>query len=107
MKQKLTIIFLVCSLGYSTMAQKFSSPVKPSLIGFHYALVDYNSPTEIDTTSLSDVFKKGDIFKPRKQSSAITLSYWKGLNKYIDFSGKFNGIFYDYAFNNSGQQFIN
>ena len=107
MKQKLTIIFLLCSLGCSVLGQKFSSPVKPSLIGFHYALVDYNSPTEIDTTSLSDVFKKGDIFKPRKQSSAITLSYWKGLNKYIDFSGKFNGIFYDYALNNSGQQFNN
>ena len=79
MKQKLTYIFLMICLGYTTMAQKFSSPVKPSLIGFHYALVDYNSPTEIDTTSLSDVFKKGDIFKPCKQNSAFTISYWKGL----------------------------
>ena len=89
------------------MAQRFTSPVKPSLLGFHYALVDYNSPTEIDTTSLSSVFKKGDIFKPLKQSSALSISYWKGLNKFIDFSGRFNGIFYDYALHNSGESFTN
>ena len=55
---------------YMTAAQKFTSPVKPALLGFHFALADYNSPTEIDTTSLSRVFKKGDIFNPLKQSSA-------------------------------------
>ncbi len=74
---------------------------------FTIALVDYNSPTQIDTTSLKQVFKKGDIFNPTKQSSAFTISYWKGLNKYVDFSGKFNGIFYDYALNNSGQSYSN
>jgi OOP family OmpA-OmpF porin len=107
MKQKLTYIFLMICLGYTAMAQRFSSPVKPALLGFHYALADYNSPTEIDTTSLSSVFKKGDIFKPLKQSSALSISYWKGLNKFIDFSGRFNGIFYDYALHNSGESFTN
>jgi OOP family OmpA-OmpF porin len=107
MKRKLAIIFLVFCISYSASAQKFLSPVKQSLIGFHYALVDYNSPNQIDTTSLKQVFKKGDIFNPTKQSSALTISYWRGLNKYIDFSGKFNGIFYDYALNNSGQSYSN
>ncbi len=107
MKQKLTILFLILFASFTTIAQRFTSPVKPALLGFHYALVDYNSPNEIDSTSLKDVLKKGDIFKPRKQSSAFTISYWKGLNKYVDFSGKFNGIFYDYALNNSGQSYNN
>lgn len=107
MKLKLTITFLIFCLSYSAFAQKFLSPVKQSLIGFHFALVDYNSPNQIDTTSLKQVFKKGDIFNPTKQSSAFTISYWKGLNKYIDFSGKFNGIFYNYALNNSGQSYEN
>jgi len=107
MKRKLAITFLAFSMSYSLLAQNFLSPVKQSLVGFHYALVDYNSPTQIDTTSLKQVFKKGDIFNPTKQSSAFTISYWRGLNKYVDFSGKFNGIFYDYALNNSGQSYSN
>ncbi len=107
MKQKLAYIFLMVCLGFMTAAQKFTSPVKPALLGFHFALADYNSPTEIDSTSLSHVFKKGDIFKPLKQSSAISISYWKGLNKLLDFSGRFNGIFYNYALHNSGESFTN
>ncbi len=78
------------------IAQRFLSPVKPSLIGVHFALVDYNSPAQIDSTSLKDVFKKGDIFRPSKQAPAITISYWKGLTKFLDFSGKLTGILYDY-----------
>lgn len=107
MRPKILLSFFIFCVSNSVMSQKFLSPVKPSLIGFHYALVDYNSPNQIDTTSLKQVFKKGDIFNPTKQASAITISYWKGLNKYIDFSGKFNGIFYDYALNNSGQSVNN
>ena len=45
MKQKLTIAFIIFCLNYSASAQKFLSPVKQSLLGFHFALVDYNSPT--------------------------------------------------------------
>ena len=107
MTQKLTIIFAMIFLSYSVSAQNFSSPIKPALLGIHYALVDYNSPTQIDTTSLKNVLKKGDIFNPSKQASAFTVSYWKGLNKYLDFSGKFNGIFYDYALYNSGAAYNN
>ena len=101
MKQKLTIIFLMSCMSYTVMAQRFSSPLKPSLIGLHYSLVDYNSPTQIDTTSLSQVLKKGDIFNPKKQASAFTVSYWKGLTTFLDFSAKFNGIFYEYTLHNS------
>ena len=101
MKQRLTFFFLLIGMGFTTMAQKFTSPVKPALIGFHFSLVDYNSPTEIDSTSLHDVIKKGDIFKPGKQASAFTVSFWKGITRYLDFSGKFNGIFYDYTVRNN------
>ena len=107
MKQKLTIFFLMICVNFTIMAQRFTSQVKPALFGFHYGFVDYNSPNEIDSTSLSKVFKKGDIYNPVKLSSAISFSYWKGLNKLIDFSGKANGIFYDYALHNSGESFTN
>lgn len=107
MNKKITLVFVICFICVSASAQKFTSPVKPSLFGFHYSLVDYNSPNQIDSTSLKDVFDKGDIFKPRKQNSALSLSYWKGLNNFLDFSGKLNGIFYDYALNSTGEQVNN
>ena len=101
MKQKLTLMFLLFSITANVFSQKFSSEVKPALLGFHFTLVDYNSPTRIKNTSLDSTFKQGDIFKPLKQSSAFSISYWKGLTKNVDFSGRFNGIFYDYALNNN------
>ncbi len=100
MKQKLTLLFALVVLTWTgVFSQRFKSPIKPALAGFHFTLVDYHSPNRIDSTSLREVFKQGDIFKPTKQSSAFTLSYWKGLSRHFDFSGKFNGIFYDYELN--------
>lgn len=104
MKKNFTFTLLVIFFCIPAFAQKFISDTKPSLIGFHFSLVDYNSPTLIKQSSLSKVFDQGDIFKPSKQSTAITVSYWKGLNRNIDFSAKVNGIFYDYALNSRGEQ---
>ncbi|MEO8764523.1 MAG: OmpA family protein [Ginsengibacter sp.] len=101
MKQRLTCLLLIICLAATAMAQKFTSPIKPSLIGFQFSLADYNSPHEIDSTSLHHVIKRGDIFKPSKQASAFTISYWKGLSKYLDFSARFNGIFYEYTRHNN------
>lgn len=104
MNKKFTIALFAWLLSLPVIAQQFISSTKPSLIGFHFSLVDYNSPNRIDSTSLKDVFDQADIFKPSKQSSAFTISYWKGLSKNLDFSGKLNGIFYDYALNSRGEQ---
>src|SRR5258706_2578077 len=100
MKQKLTLGIMLLLLGAHSFSQKFAYEVKPSLLGFHYSLVDYNSPTLIKNTSLSSTFKQGDIFRPKKQSTAFTFSYWKGLNKNVDYSFTYNGIFYDYVAHN-------
>jgi outer membrane protein OmpA-like peptidoglycan-associated protein len=109
MKQKLTLIFLLFTSVLSVSAQKFPYSTKPALIGLHYTLVDYNSPTLIKNTSLKEVLRRGDIFNPKRQSSAFTVSFWKGLAKNIDLSAKFNGIFYDYALHNNptGPQYNN
>ena len=81
-------------------AQKDAPRLKPQLFGLHLTLVDYNSPTLIRRTSLKEVLSKGDIFNPSKQSPAISISYWRGLTKNLDFAGKLNGISYDYRFHN-------
>ncbi|MEO6330914.1 MAG: OmpA family protein [Ginsengibacter sp.] len=94
--QKLTyfILLVLCTSGL--LAQKNAQPLKPQLFGLHLTFVDYNSPTLIKKTSLKEVLSKGDIFNPSKQSPAVTFSYWTGLTKNLDFSGKLNGISYDY-----------
>lgn len=93
--QKLTFILLLFLSASGIFAQN-RTPLKPQLFGLHLTAVDYNSPTVIRRTSLKDVLSKGDIFNPWKQASGLTFSYWRGLNNYLDFAGKLNGILYDY-----------
>ncbi len=100
MKQKFILMALLILAGSGLFAQ-FLSPKKSSLIGLQVTLVDNYSPQRIDTSSLRDVFKQGDIYDLRKMAPAFTVSYWKGLTNHIDFSGKLNGIFYNYASENN------
>jgi OOP family OmpA-OmpF porin len=93
--QKLTFIIPLFLSATGLFAQN-NAPLKPQLLGLHLTVVDYNSPTVIRRTSLKKVLSKGDIFNPWKQASALTFSYWRGLNKNLDFAGKLNGILYDY-----------
>src|SRR5438105_1847578 len=97
---RLTLIILFFLSTTGIFAQKSASPIKPQLFGLHLTLVDYNSPTLIRKTSLREVLSKGDIFNPSKLSPALSISYWNGLVKNIDFSGKLNVISYDYSVHN-------
>jgi OOP family OmpA-OmpF porin len=97
---KLTFIILLLLPATKIFAQKNVFAVKPQLIGLHVSAVDYSSPTLIKRTSLKKVLSKGDIFDPFKQAPALTFSYWRGLNKVLDFAGKLNGISYTYRSHN-------
>ncbi len=107
MKRKLTAVLIIMAFGAAVNAQTIHSPVKPSSFGFQFGFVDYNSPNAIDTSSIKQVFKQGDIYKIRKMSPSVSLSYWKGLNKFLDFSGRLNGVFNEYTnkSNNKTSQF--
>ncbi|MEO6905803.1 MAG: OmpA family protein [Ginsengibacter sp.] len=96
MKQKFIILIFMISVGISATAQTPFSPVKQSAFGFNLGFVDFVSPAALDTTSLSSLFKSGEITDLKKMSPAISLSYWKGLNRYLDFSGRVGGVFYEY-----------
>ena len=98
--QKLTLVILFLLSTTRIFAQKNVSSLKPQLLGLHVTAVDYNSPTLIRKTSLREVLSKGDIFNPWKQSPALSISYWRGLTKNIDFAGKLNGISYTYRSHN-------
>lgn len=89
------------SVGMSASSQTPFSPVKSDAFGFNFGFVDFTSPTSLDTTSLSSLFKNGDITHFTKMSPSFSLSYWKGLNRYLDFSGRLSTVFYEYLPNTS------
>lgn len=95
MKLKLAILIFMVSAGFTAIAQTPFSPVKQSAFGFNIGVIDFETPTALDTTSLSSLFKNGKITDFKRMSPSLSFSYWKGLNKYLDFSGKLSGVFYD------------
>jgi outer membrane protein OmpA-like peptidoglycan-associated protein len=96
MKLKLAILTFMVSMSALAFAQTPFSPVKQDAFGFNFGFVDFTSPSALDTTSLSSLFKNGDITHFGQKSPSLSISYWKGLNKYIDFSGRISGVFYEY-----------
>src|SRR5688500_13153446 len=100
MKQKFTILVLLVLTSSGLFAQ-FLSPKKPSFVSVQFTLVDNYSPQQFDISSFNKVWKQGDIYDIGKMAPAVTVSYWKGLTRNIDVSGKLNGIFYDYARKNN------
>jgi OmpA-OmpF porin, OOP family len=76
---KIAAVLLLINLTAS--AQKFSTAQKPSLIGFGGNMVDFSA----------------SLPKVGKVDPSASLMYWKGLNKYVDFSVRYNAVFSDYS----------
>ncbi|MEO9021329.1 MAG: OmpA family protein [Ginsengibacter sp.] len=104
MKLKFFIFSCLVSLGNLSMAQTNQSPVKQSAFGFNFGFVDFTTPTYLDTASLSSAFKHGDITNFKKMSPSVSLSYWKGLNRYLDFSGRISGVLCDYTLDSKSHE---
>jgi OOP family OmpA-OmpF porin len=95
MKKIFVLASLFCSLFFAMNAQTTASPVKGSLIGFGFNFTDFQTPAEIKATSLHDVFKNKDFSSFRRLDVGFSLLYWKGLTKNLDFSARYNGLFFD------------
>jgi OmpA-OmpF porin, OOP family len=93
MKQKLSFLLVIVMLCGSTIAQNdWSSQKKGSLLGIHFNMADFAAPSGIKDPL------GGKVYSSIKQmTKGFSLSYWKGLNKKIDFALKANGMFRDYS----------
>jgi outer membrane protein OmpA-like peptidoglycan-associated protein len=91
---KLKFLIFCCLLSAGSIAQTNHSPVKGSVAGFNFGFVDFTSPAYIDTSSIKNAFKHGDLVNFKEMSPSLSLSYWKGINKYIDVSGRISGVLY-------------
>ena len=101
-----TFFISICILVATSFAfaQTPYSPVKQDGFGFNFGFVDFTTPAFLDTASLSSAFKNSDIGHFGKMSPEISVSYWKGLNKYFDFSARLGGVFYNYLPNTNNTQ---
>ena len=98
MKQKLTLLITLSFLILAVTAQKSKKfgfapgQKKPELFGIGFSLSDFNAPQNwgkdggnASTLPIADM------------SAGVSVSYWKGLTPFIDFSAKLHGIFHDYS----------
>jgi hypothetical protein len=97
MKQKFTLTLLIAFFVVAAMAQKpkkfgfVAGQKKPALFGIGFNLSDFNAPKNFGSNGNAKSLGIADM------SAGVSLSYWKGLTPFIDFSAKLNGIFHDYS----------
>jgi len=96
MKQKLALVLALVGLATAAFSQtgdsKYSGSKKGSLVGIHFNLSDYNAPSGIKDPLTGRVYQK-----IKDMNKGFSLSYWKGLNSRIDFSGKVNVLFKEFG----------
>ncbi len=101
MKQKLTLLIALTILATSTFAQKKNKKgfvpgqLKPALFGMAFTLSDFNAPKNFKNSNATTL-------PISALSAGFSVSYWKGLTPFIDFSARLNGIFHDYSANYYG-----
>ena len=96
MKQKLTLLLsfmvIVTCASAQMMNSKYSSAKKGNLFGISVNALDVYTPETFKHTNTPRTFTG-----LRNLDYGLSLSYWRGLNKYIDFSTRFGFLMDDFA----------
>lgn len=74
--------------------------VRPASIGVSFILNDFTTASRIRSTSLSSVMSQDKWAKFNEMNAGVAVSYFKGINKHIDFAGTLAGSFLKYPFPN-------
>ncbi len=90
----LSVIFIVQGL----VAQ--DDNIRQSALGISFTLTDFPTSQRIRTSSLSSVLSNKQWAKFREMAPGIAVTYFKGLQKHIDFAGTLHGTFVNYPFAN-------
>src|SRR3712207_4645714 len=88
MKKILAAFLPVLFLAPQTFCQ---DGVRGSAIGISFFKNDFLTPQRIRSTSLSNVFSNRQWAKFGETDGGIAISYFKGLNRHIDFAGTLAG----------------
>lgn len=96
MKKVLSILFVCALLSSDTFGQD-DEILRPA-IGISFNLTDFTTASRIRSTSLSKVIANKQIAKIREMSPGLSISYYKGLQKHLDFVATLGGTFLNYPF---------
>lgn len=91
MKKILVVIMALCLLNSDSFAQ--DPEIRPAAIGVSFFFNDYVTPSRIRSQSLSRVLANKQWAKTKDMSPGLALTYFKGLQKHIDFAGTLAGSF--------------
>ncbi|HLX90317.1 MAG TPA: hypothetical protein VKR32_01460 [Puia sp.] len=90
--RKLALAYVSAAMSFAAFAQdnNCTSPQKCSLIGFSANLTNFTKPLSI-----------GNSFKNGNSSAGFSIMYWRGINRNLDFTFRYNGLFTNYSKNPS------
>lgn len=84
---KTLIIVITLFLFASVNAQSY---IKPSALGIHYSLTDFETVAKIKSTSFSDVLNNKQWSLPSQMMTGIGADFLKGITSHIDFAASLN-----------------
>ena len=97
MKKILASSFVLFLLVQSTSAQ---DPVRPRALGVSFVLNDFVTAQRIRSSSIEQVLHDDKWAQLSEMSAGIGLTYFKGLQKHLDFAGTITASFVNYPFPN-------
>jgi len=90
------ILLVITGLGLITTTFGQSGSIKPSSIGIHFILNDFNTANSLRTKGMASVVSSEEWRKTKYMSAGLAISYLKGMSEYLDFAGTLSGSFPSY-----------
>ncbi|MGN6401717.1 MAG: hypothetical protein ACTHMD_14775 [Flavisolibacter sp.] len=85
MKKLLASVFIIAFFSQIILAQ--DNAIRPAAVGISFFFDDFTTPQRIRAGSLSAVLRDHQWAKFREMSPGAALTYFNGVQKYIDFAG--------------------
>ena len=97
--RKIASLLVVLFSTVIAFSQKTDLTKRPTL-GINFFLKDYVTPDLIGQNGLGSVLRDGSWNKVSNMNPGMSVSYFQGLNDYIDFMASLHGTFVNYPFYN-------
>src|ERR1700694_2134787 len=98
MKNVIASLSVLTLLSQNLRAQ--DEGVRPAAVGISFLLNDFTTAQRIRTSSFDAVLRDKTWAKMSEMTPGLAITYFKGLQKHIDFAGTLGGSFLRYPFRN-------
>lgn len=104
MRKFLASILFLGLLSQDSTAQNKNDNIRPTALGVSFFFNDFITAQRIRDNSFSGVLKDDQWAKFNEMSPGLAITYFKGLEKYLDFAGTLAASFVNYPLQD-GQSF--